>query len=225
VASPDLTALAPFLETPQPGQEKLLADQPALPPTVDVWGYTTAEHPTLWFYMPYSTAQQVPVNFSIEEEEGKSAKLIYEDTISLPSKPGLISIQLPKNKPGLQPRKHYRWLLAIKCKPQSGSLAGIDSPSVDGLIIRRPMDAALANQLATASGSSKAALYANNGFWFDALNTLAELRRQNPQDPGLAADWQSLLESMNLSKSGTFKHPKPFDAIELAKQPFANPKK
>jgi Domain of Unknown Function (DUF928) len=210
-ASPDLTALVPFVETPRTGAE-------TLPPIVDVWGYTATEHPTFWFYMPYSAQQNVPVVFSVENESGE---LVNEQKVALSTKPGLIRVQLPTTKPGLQPEKRYRWFLEMQCRSRSGNPAGTDMPSVEGVIIRQPMEPAIASQIAAASGSAKAALYANNGFWFDALNTLAELRRKAPQDSSLAADWRSLLESMNLSTTASTRLVKPFDSNELIKQPFA----
>ncbi|NJL09662.1 MAG: DUF928 domain-containing protein [Calothrix sp. SM1_7_51] len=41
-------------------------------------------------------------------------------------------------------------------------------------------------------------LYAANGIWFDSITLLAQLRQKNPNDSSLAADWQSLLQSIKL---------------------------
>ncbi|MBD2439798.1 DUF928 domain-containing protein [Nostoc sp. FACHB-110] len=50
---------------------------------------------------------------------------------------------------------------------------------------------ALNKELQSATTLEKAILYAKNGFWFEALTTVAELRRSNPQDP----QWSHLLQS------------------------------
>jgi Domain of Unknown Function (DUF928) len=218
--SPDITALVPFMETPQPGQEKLEPGQKPLPPISDVWGYTTAEHPTFWFYMPYSAQQKVPVTFSLQEDN--SSAQVYAEKVTLPNQAGFISVRLPANQPGIQMNQRYRWFLEMECKPPSGSAPATDAPYVEGVIMRKPLDGAIASQIAAASGSTKASLYANNGFWFDALNILAELRRKNPQNQALVDEWRSLITSMNLSKdAGGSRGADGIDLLKLANQPFA----
>ncbi|NJL62847.1 MAG: DUF928 domain-containing protein [Methylacidiphilales bacterium] len=41
-------------------------------------------------------------------------------------------------------------------------------------------------------------IYAQNGMWFQALTTIGELRRKNPQDTTLKATWNSLLTEIDL---------------------------
>ncbi|HBL62575.1 MAG TPA: hypothetical protein DDZ80_30590, partial [Cyanobacteria bacterium UBA8803] len=41
-------------------------------------------------------------------------------------------------------------------------------------------------------------LYAANGIWFEALNTLANLYRPYSEQKSIAAAWVSLLEQVNL---------------------------
>ena len=72
-------------------------------------------------------------------------------------------------------------------------------------------------ELATAQGVQKAVIYAENGFWYDAMTALAELRQKDFTDPTLKSDWQSLLESMMLSGSS-----KEFKPEEVVDQPFVN---
>jgi hypothetical protein len=49
-----------------------------------------------------------------------------------------------------------------------------------------------------ADPRQKAVIYAENGIWQDALSNLAAARRANPNDTDLAADWESLLDSVAL---------------------------
>jgi Domain of Unknown Function (DUF928) len=222
--SPDATALVPFIEKSRPGQDNLPPGQKPLPPITDVWGYTTATHPTVWFYMPYSAEQKIPVSFSLQQEDGKddSSSVIYEQKqMLLPRKPGFIGIKIPATQPGLQIGTRYRWSLSIECKPPSASAASKNVLNLNGLIVRTSLDGAIAKQIAAASGADKAALYASNGIWFDALNTLAELRRKNPKDASLTADWQSLISSMNSSQGKALNQPNPFNPTLLFDQPFA----
>ncbi|WP_254721630.1 DUF928 domain-containing protein [Kovacikia minuta] len=69
---------------------------------------------------------------------------------------------------------------------------------MEGTIHRVVQDRAIAAQIESASPQQKVELYAQNGIWFDALTTLANLRLANPQDPALTSDWDSLLRSVGL---------------------------
>ncbi|MCC3431376.1 MAG: DUF928 domain-containing protein, partial [Microcoleus sp. PH2017_03_ELD_O_A] len=40
--------------------------------------------------------------------------------------------------------------------------------------------------------------YAKNGIWYDTISTLAQMRRQAPDDPMLKAEWTQLLNSQKL---------------------------
>ncbi len=209
--NPPLTALVPFEETPR--------SQPGQPPITDVWGYTTQEHPTMWFYMPY-TGRAIPASFSIQEEI--SSTIIYETPVALPKQAGIISIALPPNKPGLQIGKRYRWFFGVDCKSPAASAAAQDAIYVEGVIIRDSMASAMANRVATAKPDEEAAIYAENGFWFDAVTTLAKLRQQRPQDQILADNWKTLISSMSLSASSrSIDWKSDFNAADIASKPFA----
>lgn len=53
----------------------------------------------------------------------------------------------------------------------------------------------LAKQLMQAKPSQKADIYAEAGYWYDAVQALAIARRAQPNDAGLAQAWQALFES------------------------------
>ncbi len=203
-AEPPLTALVSFEEQPRPDK----------PPIVNVWGYTTVAQPTLWFYMPYTRTQAIPADLTVVDDKS-FAIAIPPIPVQLPNKPGIIAVRIPPSAPALEIGKRYRWALTLNCASPSANTS--DKMQVEGVIVREmPSKAAIA-ELATAKGVQKAAIYAENGFWHDALTTLAELRQKNVADPTLKSDWQSLLESMMLSGSS-----KEFKPAELIDQPFVN---
>ena len=65
------------------------------------------------------------------------------------------------------------------------------------------MNPTLMSQLKNATPRQRVTLYATNGFWHDALTTLAELRSANPGDATLSRDWVSLLHSVGLDAIAT----------------------
>lgn len=201
---PALTALVPFEEQQRSGN---------LPPRVTVWGYTTAAHPTLWFYMPYTKKQAIPANLTVVDDDSL-AIVISPMPVQLPSKAGIVAVRIPASAPALEVGKRYRWALTLNCT--SGDKT-IDKIQVEGVIVRETPSAAAIAELATAKGVQKAAIYAENGFWHDALTLLAELRQKDFADPTLKSNWQSLLESMIMSGSS-----KEFKPEALIDQPFVN---
>lgn len=177
LANPGLTAIVPLTE--QPTSVK------------NVWGLTTAERPTFWFYTPYAKGEAYPADFVLLDEESNP---LYQQDIALPGEPGVISVSLPTTAPKLSVGKQYRWFLNVYCDRQKQQ-----SPIyVEGVIQRVNLKAAIAQQIQQAQPTQQIALYASNGIWYEALTTLAQLRQNNPQDATLQQEWQDLLSIVGL---------------------------
>jgi len=156
---------------------------------------TIAEHPTLWFYVPYSPDSRLEAEFTLFVVDDKAVN-IYQTRFPLKEKPGIIGLKLPETLPPLQAGKSYKWVFSVICSPNNRS-ADI---SVNGDIERISLDSSLQVQLEEMSNpKAQSALYAENELWTEALTTLAQARRRNLQDSTLQADWSNLLNSMNLN--------------------------
>lgn len=184
-----LTALVPSTEQP--------------PSVTNVWGFTTEEHPQLWFYLPYTKSSGYPAEFVLLDDETKDS--VYKTAIALPSKAGIIKVPIPENVPSLQVGKQYRWFFNVYCDLQKQSTPIY----VEGVINRKNLSQNLVKQLQKAQPVQKVNIYANNGFWYDALTTLGELRQTNPQNHTLQTQWRDLLAAIGLG--------------ELAIQPLVQP--
>ncbi|MBD2464604.1 DUF928 domain-containing protein [Oscillatoria sp. FACHB-1407] len=153
-----------------------------------VWGLTTVEHPTFWFYIPYEITPNLPMEFVLLDEEDN---VVYQTTLTLNSPSGVINITPPSTAPGLEVGKMYRWYFLVYCNA--------DNPIfTQGGIQRITPNAELAAMLQRSPARERAMLYATNGIWFDALTTLATLRQAEPNNGAIAADWTSLLQSVDL---------------------------
>lgn len=152
-----------------------------------VWGLTTQQRPTFWFYVPY-TSDSFYAKLIIEDEKDQT---FYKT--SLTQRPGIIGITLPPTSSPLKSGKQYRWYFNIYCKQNNKFLT-----SVEGNVQLLALKPNVQGQLSKATPKQQVALYAANGIWYDALTTLANLRRTFRQDTNLASDWASLLESVNL---------------------------
>lgn len=163
-----------------------------------VWGTTIASHPTFWFYLPDSNSSLQSVEFVLQDEQNND---IYRTPVSLPQKPGVVSVQLPSTLKPLNINQSYHWFLkttvATSCDRQQPVITRDD---VEGWVQRVSPTPTLTSQLKTALPDQQIALYAQNGLWYDALTALAQLRQMNPQDKTLRGDWQELLHSVGLSE-------------------------
>jgi hypothetical protein len=149
-----------------------------------VFGLTSVSHPSFWFYVPY----QPPFTgqFVLRTKKGD---LVYSTDVTLPQTPKIINLSVPSTVTPLQVNKQYRWF--FKIYNDSQQLCTF----VEGWIQRNSLNSGLKTQLEKATLLQRIALYANNGIWFDALNTAAELRRSNPQD----SSWAVLLQAVGLN--------------------------
>lgn len=164
------------------------------------FGVTTQAHPSLFWYVPQTTATAAELELRNEQEA-----TVYTTQIPLTGKPGIIQVKLPENSSAaaLEVGKTYHWYFSLICNPQDRSGDVI----TEGWIERSAPDAALIRQLAAVEADSpakrlhqQATLYAASGIWYDALSTLAELQSVQPHDPTTLQSWKRLLTSVELGK-------------------------
>ena len=160
---------------------------------------TVSDYPTFFFYLPQPNAELA--EFILQDENGN---LIYEQALTIKNLSGVISVSIPANTnvPPLEVGKKYTWVFSLVCDPDDRASDQIER----GVVRRVELSADILRQLDAADLRQKTVIYAENGIWQDALGTLAAARRANPNDTDLAADWESLLDSVTL--------------LEIAKKPI-----
>ena len=157
-------------------------------------GLTRLAHPNFWVYKPQTTAQTA--EFSLFDEQRKG---IYQGNLPVPKQAGLVSIHLPDTAPPLAKNQSYNWTLALVCNPTDRTEDWV----VGGWIERIEPTDNLKQQIANAPAAERISLYARQGFWYDALNTLVELQRTQPSNPTLNTTWAKLLKSGGLGVIAT----------------------
>jgi hypothetical protein len=161
-------------------------------------GLTVAAQPTFFFLISNTSATEVKeAKFILlhENHEENRDDIIYQTTLPLSGKGGVMSVTLPPEAGALEVGKEYRWEAQVSC---SGDGDESSNPHIDGSIKRVQPDAELARKLEKASPRDRVALYAKAGYWNSSLETLAKLRLANPNDQELKDDWQELLETVGL---------------------------
>ncbi|GET40744.1 DUF928 domain-containing protein [Microseira wollei] len=165
------------------GSEDLLALVP-----VNQYGWTTAEYPTFWFYLKRQTSSTSTIKLELIDEHHK---VVYQITLALTQREGIMHITLPKTAPRLEIGKQYQWVLS------SGEMG--NEMHAGGWIERVALTPELASQLQQAKPRERVLIFAKNGFWYETITELAALRRANPQDTQLADDWVALLQDPDVS--------------------------
>ncbi|MBW4478756.1 MAG: DUF928 domain-containing protein [Tolypothrix brevis GSE-NOS-MK-07-07A] len=155
---------------------------------------TTAAYPSFFVYVPQNSAQAL--EFVLQDNT--SNRELYKTTLKPNKESGIVRVNFPNNGnlPSLQNGKEYAWTFSIVCNTQSRD----KDIEVTGSIQRIQADPNLAIQLQKAQPRERAALYATSGIWQDTLTTVADLRRTNPNDLAVKADWEDLLKSVGLEK-------------------------
>lgn len=162
-------------------------------PVSNVWGLTVTKHPTFWFYVPYSDTSASSGEFVLQDEADND---VYRALITLPERPGVVSLRLPSTSAPLELGKLYHWYFKVNCDQQATS----GPVFVEGWVQRVTPSPTLESQLAAATPQQQVALYAANGIWHEALTSLAKLRQVNPEDTALTTDWAELLQSAGLGE-------------------------
>ncbi|MGB3189634.1 MAG: DUF928 domain-containing protein [Limnoraphis sp.] len=157
-------------------------------------GVTVAEYPTLLIlhnpYIPERSSRDVTESVMVLEDE--AGNVVYETTIQLPLEESIIAINLKQNETSvpLEINQTYRWYIFT-----SSTYMTIEAP-----ITRISLSSELTQALEKANLQERFNLYKKNGIWYEALLTLFELRRANPNDTTLIQEWQELLQSIGFEK-------------------------
>lgn len=189
----------PTTGNPTPGVTRPQATCPETPhPLTAIFSdsqqdFTLSEHPSFWFYVPYPRGQIQAMEFILLDEAQRQT--IYRTRVQPPPTPGVIRVSLP-NDPEytLASNQNYHWYLMVDCEQS-------EEPGlvVNGWIQRRDRSAELAKQFETLNPNAYLApyaLYLDHGYWYDAIDYLAQRRVSNPDNQELARAWESLVKSL-----------------------------
>lgn len=173
----------------------LTTDRPEIQAIVpqSLMGKTASDNPIFFVYVPPNTAQGA--EFGIEDANGKQ---LYSQTIKQPISSGVISFNLPSEQASqLQTGQDYYWYFQLICDASVNQGIGTRDDFAEGWVRRVELDEALEQKIAAASPRDRIQLYAQEGLWYELLETLAQLRRELPADSSqastLANEWASVL--------------------------------
>lgn len=157
-------------------------------------GLTASGTPSFFFYVPKTQKPQMVEFVLVDENE----RQIYETQFTTDGNSGVVGITIPGNEPTktLEVGKTYRWYFAIVPDRENRN----KDIYVNGSIKRVAVTQDLENQLKQGASLELAEGYQANNLWYDAIATVAELRRSRPTDTAVASKWEQLLSSVKLQK-------------------------
>lgn len=153
-------------------------------------GFTVAEHPNFWIFVPYQSNNIASGEFVLQDEQNND---VYRTNFTLPQAPGIVNVSLEKAQP-LQVNKKYQWFFKLYCSSEKLS----DPLFVKGWIQRIAKNPELESKLAAATTpEQRFAIYFKNNVWYEAVTELAK-QPLNPQNNSLHSDWSNLLKRVGL---------------------------
>ena len=154
-------------------------------------GLTASEQPTLSWYMSKPTSMRF--EFMLIDEEGDEPLLeLTLDSANL--KEGIQSLNLADHGIKLKPGMQYQWSVVLI--PEEGHRSNDIISS--GMIERRDLTAPLKTKLNKADSNEDVFIYAQEGYWYDAVAELETLIKKNPDNEILKKQHAQLLNQVGL---------------------------
>jgi len=161
-------------------------------------GYTTQEKPTIYWFVSQQIDKPVELTLTSNESLQAASKPMLEITLKPPVAKGIHALRLADHGIILKPDVEYQWFVAVVRDPAQRS-----NDSIAGGTIKRVADSnAVQSQLKQTSQAQWAAVYAEAGIWYDAIDTLSkQIDSGNSQ---LRAQRAALLEQVGLREAAAF---------------------
>lgn len=156
-------------------------------------GYTTRDQPCLYWYISNPVAH--PVELTITERN--AVRPLVEKQLKMPEKGGIQSVCLADHDARLRANVPYKWFVSLVTNGDHRSkdiLAG-------GIIELVKPPETLVVKLNSSESSRAPFIYAEEGFWYDALGAISRMIEASPKDAELHKQRASLLEQVGLAEA------------------------
>lgn len=154
----------------------------------DHTGLTTREQPSLYWY----ATKSVTARIELMAINNQGMKTILEESVVSPASAGVQRIDLARYGIRLQPGIEYRWTVSSETDSKQRSN--------NGWIQRVDPNSGLAKRIEATPKTGHAAIYAEEGIWYDAIASIGELIEQSPGDTSLRMQRATLLEQVGLKE-------------------------
>lgn len=150
---------------------------------------TVAEQPSLYWFISKPTS--LPMELTVMDPG--TARPLLETRLAAEA-PGVHRVRLADHGVRLAPGVPYRWYVAIVPDPGRRSRDILAGASIE----RVELPAALQARVAQAQREDVPSVYAEAGFWYDAVEAISELIESRPTDADLRRQRAGLLSQAGL---------------------------
>jgi hypothetical protein len=157
----------------------------------DHTGLTTKSQPTLYWYLSKPANARLDVTVINDTDIDP----LLEKVIGVPTSAGIQQLDLAEVGTKLEPGIEYRWFVSIIPDEEQRSNDIVAS----GTIEYTAPEAGLESRISTSDEVEQAAVFAENGVWYDAIDSLSRAIEQNPDDASLHALRAAMLEQVGLT--------------------------
>lgn len=123
-------------------------------------GQTASIRPTFAWFVPNS--KPLPMEFRLYKYDAKGETQLQQQ-FQMQSKYGIMTLALPKNKPGLEVGNRYLWQVAILCNPNQAANDLVAMVEID--VVKMPTQV-----LFVRNTRANVDVLAQAGLWYDALS-------------------------------------------------------
>ena len=157
----------------------------------DHTGLTTKSQPTLYWFISKPANARLDVTVINDEDIDP----VLEKVVGTPKSAGIQKLDLATAGTTLKPGIEYRWFVSVT--PDEGQRS--NDVVASGTIQYTAPDADLKSRIATSDERTLVSIYAENGVWYDAIDSISRAIQRNPGDANLRARRAALLEQVGLT--------------------------
>jgi hypothetical protein len=162
----------------------------------DHTGLTTNSQPTLYWYLSQPANARLDVTLIRDDQIDP----LLEKVIGIPKSAGIQRLDLATAGATLEPGIEYRWFVSVTPDEEQRSNDIVAS----GTIQFTAPEADLERRIAAADEREQAAIFAENGIWYDAIDSLSRAIERNPDDANLHALRAAMLEQVGLNSVAAY---------------------
>jgi hypothetical protein len=162
--------------------------------TPDHVGQTVSAQPSLFWYLDRIPDASMGIEFVLFDQASDEPEVAA--ALAAPERAGIQRIRLSDYGVELKPGAEYEWSVTLVVDPQKRSKDVV----VTGWIDRIEHSGKLAARLESASGTSAAAIYAEEGIWYDSFAALSDQIEGNPDDANLRTQRIEVLRQVGLDQ-------------------------
>ena len=162
-------------------------------------GFTVRPQPTIYWYVSEPLSSPVELTLSTTDPLKDAASPSLEIMLQPPFAKGVHELRLSDHGIALKPGVEYQWFVAVVANPAQRS-----GDVIAGGAIKRVDSDAVQLRLKDAPRSRWAAVYAESGIWYDAIEELSREISTHPGDARLRRQRAALLEQVGLREAAAF---------------------